>query len=82
LENKKQMKCMYLSVEQKIETEVTLYPNKNGTVGDLLAEAKLHCKLAPNGSGVMRLIELQSHKIFSICRPETKIENLAGPHSR
>jgi hypothetical protein len=36
LENKKQMKCVYLSPEQKIDTEVTLYPNKNGTVADLV----------------------------------------------
>jgi ubiquitin carboxyl-terminal hydrolase 7 len=73
LENKKQMKCIFLSPEQKIDTEVTLYPNKNGAVSDLLAEAKIHCKLAPNGTGVLRLLEIQSHKIFAVCRHELKV---------
>jgi ubiquitin carboxyl-terminal hydrolase 7 len=82
LENKKQMKCNFWSPEQKIDTEVTLYPNKNGTVADLLVEAKNHCKLAANGTGSLRLLEIQSHKIFSICRAEVKIENLTGSHTK
>ena len=82
LENKRQMKCNFWSPEQKIDAEVLLYPNKNGTVADLLVEAKNHCKLAPNGTGNLRLLEIQSHKIFSICRPDVKIETLAGTHTK
>lgn len=82
LENKKQIKCIYLSPEQKIDTEVLLYPNKNGTVADLLAEAKQHCKLATNGSGQLRLLEIQSHKIFSICRTDLRIDCFANTHTK
>jgi ubiquitin carboxyl-terminal hydrolase 7 len=30
-----------------------------------------------SGSGILRLLEIQSHKIFSVFRPETKIQNFA-----
>ena len=36
LENTKEVKCVYLSTEQKMYTEVTLNPNKSGTVADLV----------------------------------------------
>ncbi|XP_018020606.1 ubiquitin carboxyl-terminal hydrolase 7 [Hyalella azteca] len=40
LENKRQMKCVYINERSKEEQELVLYPNKNGTVADLLAEAR------------------------------------------
>jgi hypothetical protein len=42
-----------------------------------LSDAKLRCKR----TGELRLLEIRCHKIFSVCRPETKIENLSGSMS-
>jgi hypothetical protein len=42
-----------------------------------LTDAKLRCK----ETGDLRLLEIRCHKIFSICSPETKIENLSGSMS-
>lgn len=40
----------------KEEKEITLYPNKNGRVSDLLEEAKNLVELSPDGSGKLRYI--------------------------
>jgi ubiquitin carboxyl-terminal hydrolase 7 len=38
----------------KEEKELILYPNKNGTVADLLEEARKQVELSENGSGKLR----------------------------
>jgi ubiquitin carboxyl-terminal hydrolase 7 len=40
LENKRPMKCQWVSPDGKQEQEITLYPPKHGTVADLLEEAR------------------------------------------
>ena len=40
LENKRQLKCTFMSIDQKEEKEVTLYPNKGSKVEQMLDEAK------------------------------------------
>lgn len=70
------IRCFFYSAEQRAENEVTLYPSKNGTVEDVLKEAHLHCPLSANGTGSLRLLEIQSHKIYAICKADTKLENL------
>ena len=40
LENKRQLKCTFMSIDQKEEKEVTLYPNKGSRVEQMLEEAK------------------------------------------
>ena len=42
-----------------------LYPNKSGTVRDLLDEAKKQVEMMENGSGKLRLLEIVSLKIIS-----------------
>lgn len=78
LENKRQIKCTYMSSDQKTEQEITLYPNKNGTVADLLEEAKHSLKV----EGPLRLIDLISHKIYCIHSPDTRIDRLASTHTK
>lgn len=53
LENKKQFKCVFVGPKLE-EKELILYPNKNGTVADLLEEAKKQVELSENGSGKLR----------------------------
>ena len=40
LENKRQLKCTFMAIDQKEEKEVTLYPNKGSRVEQMLEEAK------------------------------------------
>ena len=40
LENKRQLKCTFMTIDQKEEKEVTLYPNKGSRVEQMLEEAK------------------------------------------
>lgn len=40
----------------KEEKELILYPNKNGTVAELLEEAKKTVELSPDGSGKLRCV--------------------------
>ncbi|XP_060528393.1 ubiquitin carboxyl-terminal hydrolase 7-like [Cylas formicarius] len=54
LENKKQYKCIYLGANMKEEKELVLYPNKNGTVADLLEEAKKQIEFSEGSTGKLR----------------------------
>ncbi|XP_013790076.1 ubiquitin carboxyl-terminal hydrolase 7-like, partial [Limulus polyphemus] len=54
LENKKQFKCVWVNSKLKEETELVLYPNKNGSVADLLEEAKKVVDMSNEGSGKLR----------------------------
>jgi len=81
LENKKQFKCVWMSSDQKEEKELTLYPNKNGKVEQLLEEAKQHVTMEANGSGQLRLLDIVAHKIHCVNRPETPIDALSATSS-
>lgn len=50
------MQCMWLGERMKEEVELVLYPNKNGTVADLLHEARRQVTLSENGSGKLRWV--------------------------
>ncbi|MPC57257.1 Ubiquitin carboxyl-terminal hydrolase 7 [Portunus trituberculatus] len=54
LENKRQFKCMWLGERMKEEVELVLYPNKNGTVADLLQEVQKQVTLSENGASKLR----------------------------
>lgn len=60
LENKKQFKCMYVGPKLKEEKELILYPNKGGTVADLLEEAKKQIDFSEGSTGKLRFIYLCS----------------------
>ena len=59
---------------QKTEQELTLYPNKNGNISNLLEEAKQHLKV----DGPLRLLELMSSKIYVIYRPDMNMDHLTN----
>jgi len=79
LENKRQFKCFWMNSNLRDEKELVLYPNRNANVGELLEDA-LGCgqlELADGGTGRLRLLEIISYKIVSICKPDTSLEFLA-----
>jgi len=84
LENKRQLKCSFMSIDQKEEKEVTLYPNKGSRIEQMLEEAKQHVNLDTTGigSGQLRLIDIISHKIYCVNSPETLIDALAGTSTK
>lgn len=53
-----------------------MYPNKNGTVADLLTEAKKHVTESPDSSGVLRLLEISTYKITQIVQDDVLLECL------
>ena len=54
LENKRQCKCTWVTHKVKEEKELVLHPNKNGTVQELLDEARKQVDLNPAGSKKLR----------------------------
>lgn len=79
LENKKQFKCIWVPENLKDEKEITLYPNKLGHVSELLDEARKVVELSPNGSGKLRIFELQSNKIGTMLREDHPLSDLNTP---
>ena len=76
LENKKQFKCFWVNSKLKEEKELMLYPNKSGTVADVLEEAKRHVIESPDSSGKLRLLEISSCRITMVCSDEYLLECL------
>ena len=76
LENKKQFKCIWVGASLKEEKEIILYPNKNGTVATLLEEAKKQVELSENGSGKLRILEMNCSKLSPGPKEDTPLENL------
>jgi len=76
LENKKQFTCSWINSKLKEEKELVLYPNKNGTVQDLLDEAKKLVELSEAGSGKLRCLELTNFRITSILPEDVLLECL------
>jgi ubiquitin carboxyl-terminal hydrolase 7 len=75
LENKKQFKCIWVNSKLK-EEELQLYPNKSGTVFDLLEEAKKQIELSEDSSGKLRLLELTTNKISLVYQDDVLLECL------
>lgn len=76
LENRKQFKCIWVDQSLTEETELTLYPNKNGTVATLLEEAKKQVELSEDGSGKLRILEINCNKLSPGPREDTPLESL------
>lgn len=65
LESKKQFKCLWLSIDMKVEKELVLFPNKNGTVRTLLEEARKQVEFNRDiGSGLLRIVEVSNCKLL------------------
>lgn len=76
LENKKQFKCIWVGPSLKEEKEIILYPNKNGTVATLLEEAKKQVELSENGSGKLRILEINCNKLLPGPGDDVLLDNL------
>lgn len=76
LENKRQFKCMWLGERMKEEVELVLYPNKNGTVADLLQEVQKQVTLSENGASKLRLEEISSYRILGTLPESTSLERI------
>ncbi|XP_030755284.1 ubiquitin carboxyl-terminal hydrolase 7 isoform X3 [Sitophilus oryzae] len=76
LENKKQFKCVYVHPNMKDEKDLILYPNKNGTVADLLDEAKKQIEFSEGSTGKLRLTEVNCNKISMGPKEDTLLESL------
>ncbi|XP_015588700.1 ubiquitin carboxyl-terminal hydrolase 7 isoform X2 [Cephus cinctus] len=76
LENKKQFKCTWVGPSLKEEKEIILYPNKNGTVATLLEEAKKQVELSENGSGQLRILEINCNKLLPGPKDDVPLDNL------
>lgn len=76
-ENKKQIKCMWVGSKFKEEKELILYPNKGGTVADLLEEAKKQVEFSEGGSGKLRLVEVNCNKVIPGPKEDMSLETLA-----
>lgn len=60
----------------KDERELILYPNKNGTVKTLLEEAAKEIQFSEEGSGRLRIVEINSHKLLPGPTEQTPLEFL------
>lgn len=58
------LQCIWVGPKMKEEKELILYPNKNGTVADLLEEARKQVELSENGSGKLRYISTLERQCF------------------
>lgn len=76
LENKKQFKCFWVGPKMKEEKELILYPNKGGTVADLLEEAKKQVEFSEGGTGKLRLTEVNCNKVSLGPKEDTPLESL------
>ena len=82
LENKRQFKCIWVANQFKEERELVLFPNKDGSVSDLLNEAREQVDLQQNGTGKLRLLEIISSKVFNIVANDVPLEHLINQGQR
>lgn len=68
-----------LSSNLKDEKELVLYPNKNGTVKTLLEEAAKQIEFSEDSTRKLRLVEVSSHKLYSVLREDTPLESMHNP---
>ncbi|VEN46233.1 unnamed protein product [Callosobruchus maculatus] len=79
LENKRQFKCIYMGLKLKEEKELILYPNKNGTLADLLEEAKKQIEFSEGSTGKLRFTEVNCNKVALGPKEDTPLESLGVP---
>ncbi|XP_055857807.1 ubiquitin carboxyl-terminal hydrolase 7-like [Episyrphus balteatus] len=79
LENKRQFKCQWLSSNLKEERELILYPNKSGTIKNLLEEAAKQIQFSDESTRKLRLVEVANHKLLPRPREDTTLESLQPP---
>ncbi|ETN68980.1 MATH domain protein [Necator americanus] len=76
MERKRQMKIQMMDEKMNI-TEITIFPEKTGTVRDILEEARREFKFAANGTGKLRLVYVgqssQSMRAYMIFKEETSV---------
>ncbi|KJH43026.1 MATH domain protein [Dictyocaulus viviparus] len=76
MERKRQMKIQMMDEKMNI-TEITIFPEKIGTVRDILEEAKREFKFAANGTGKLRLVYVgqssQSMRAYMIFKEDTSV---------
>ena len=82
LENKRQFRCFWVANQFKEERELILFLNKDGTVSDLLNEAREQVDLQPDGTGKLRLLEIISSKVFNVVNSEVALEHLINQSQR
>lgn len=85
LENKKQIKCVYVDSQLREEKELVLYPDKAGTVADLLQEAVRQLQTScspPAAPPSLRLLEVVSHRIISVFKSCMRLDNLPAGCNR
>ncbi|KAF7489071.1 Ubiquitin carboxyl-terminal hydrolase 7 [Sarcoptes scabiei] len=75
LENKRSFKCTYVNCKLK-EEEMELYPNSNGTVKDLIDEAKKQIEFNESSTNELRLLEVVNCKINHLIPNDTILECL------
>ncbi|KFB47954.1 hypothetical protein ZHAS_00016021 [Anopheles sinensis] len=76
LENKKQFRCLYLMPNLKEEKELILYPNKNGTVRDLLEEARKVIEFGEASTKQLRISELSKNRLSPGPADDTPLDQL------
>jgi ubiquitin carboxyl-terminal hydrolase 7 len=76
LENKKQFKCIYVGPSVLEEKEIILYPNKRGTVSDLLEEAKKQIEFGEGSTGKLRFTEVSCNKVAMGPKEDTPLDHL------
>lgn len=76
LENKKQFRCLYLMPNLKEEKELVLYPNKNGTVQNLLAEAAKVIEFGDHSTKILRISELAKNRLAPGPSKDTPLDQL------
>ncbi|KAJ8665675.1 hypothetical protein QAD02_007337 [Eretmocerus hayati] len=82
LENKKQFKCLWVGPSLREEKEIILYPNKCGTVANLLEEARKYVDLSEDGSGKLRILEVVGNKLQPGPREDVSLETLSTNGSK
>ncbi|XP_044253293.1 ubiquitin carboxyl-terminal hydrolase 7 isoform X1 [Tribolium madens] len=76
LENKKQFKCLYVGPNVFEEKELILYPNKRGTVSDLLEEAKKQIEFGEGSTRKLRFTEVSCNKVALGPKEDTPLDHL------
>ncbi|CAJ0914081.1 unnamed protein product, partial [Mesorhabditis belari] len=78
LENRKQIKVQMM--DEKLNITITLFPPKNGSVADLLDEARREFKCAENGTGILRLVYVglspNSTRVYSVFENHIKVQEV------
>lgn len=75
LENRISFKFIWLDCTFR-EEEITLYPDKHGSVRDVLEECKNTVPLSEKGSGKLRLVGIVNSKIIGVHQESELLENV------